>query len=43
MLRILILAILASALLADDAGAQTKIGVAAAVNQQLTGTPPQAA
>ncbi len=43
MLRILILAILASALLADDAGAQTKIGVAAAVNQQLTGTPPAAA
>lgn len=44
MLRILILAILASALLADEAGAQapapTKVGVAAAVNQQLTGTPP---
>lgn len=48
MLRILILAILASALLADDVGAQSpstpaKVGVAAAVNQQLTGTPPASA
>ncbi|MBM3549689.1 MAG: hypothetical protein FJX54_22345, partial [Alphaproteobacteria bacterium] len=38
-----ILALLASTVLASAASAQTKVGVAAAVNQQLTGTPPAAA
>ena len=36
------LALLASSVLAGPAFAQTKVGVAAAVNQEMTGTPPTA-